>query len=84
MAICKLVQINFESIMYQYNICVFSILYLAVGCILISNLLVADLFMHSLSGMTLFYLVMFFFTPKVLLHEISSFCKASYIAIHKG
>ena len=49
----------------QYNIYVFSML--SLGCIVISelDLVVANLFMHSLSGMILLYLAMPFFTLKV-------------------
>ena len=45
---------------------------LSLGRIVISHLVVADLFMHSLSDMILLYLVMPFFTlkMKVFLHEI--------------
>ena len=43
---------------------------LSLGCIVISDLVVADLFMHSLSGMILLYLATPFFTLKVFLHEI--------------
>ena len=49
---------------------------LSAGHILILDLVVANLFMHSLSDMILLYLVTVF-TPKVLLHEIYyHFCKA--------
>ena len=51
-----------------YSIYVFSLL--SLGCILISDLVVADLFMHSLSGMILLYFATPFFTLKVFLHEI--------------
>ena len=40
--------------MFQYSIYAFSML--NVGCILISDLVVADFFMHSLPGMILLYL----------------------------
>ena len=43
---------------------------LSLGRIVISDIVVADLFMHSLSGMFLLYLVVPFFTLKVFLHEI--------------
>ena len=49
---------------------VFSIL--GLGRILISNLVVANLLMYSLSGMILLYLTAPFFTPKVFLDGISS------------
>ena len=45
---------------------------LNLGCIVISDLVVADLFMHSLSGMILLYLAMPTFTLKVFLHETPS------------
>ena len=41
-----------------------------LGCILIQDLLVTDLFMHSLSGMILLYLAIPFFYTKGVLHEI--------------
>ena len=43
---------------------------LSLGHILISDLLVANLFMHSLSGMILLYLATPLFTPQVFLHEM--------------
>ena len=43
---------------------------LSLGCILISDLLVANLLMYSLPGMILLYLATPFFTPKVFLDEI--------------
>ena len=39
---------------------------LSLGRIVISDLVVTDLFMHSLSGMILFYLAMPFFTLKYI------------------
>ena len=45
---------------------------LSLGRILISDVLVANLFMYSLPGMILLYLAMPFFTPKVFLDKISS------------
>ena len=48
------------------------LLSLEFGSILISNLVVTDLFMHSLPGMILPYLAIPFFTQKVFLHDISS------------
>ena len=49
---------------------------LSLGRILISDLVVADLFMYSVSGMILLYLAALFFTPKVFLHEdIISFAR---------
>ena len=44
---------------------------LGLGHILISDLVVANLLMHSLRGMILLYLATPFFTPKVFLDEIS-------------
>ena len=41
---------------------------LSLGHVVISDLVVADLFMHSLSGMSLLYLAMPF-TLKVFLHD---------------
>ena len=43
---------------------------LSLGCILISDLVVTNLFMYSLTGMILLYLSRLF-TLKVFLHEIS-------------
>ena len=43
---------------------------LSLGCILISDLVVANLLMYSLPGMILLYLAASFFTPKVFLDEI--------------
>ena len=48
------------------------------SCLLISDLVVTDLavanlFMHSLPSMILLYLAMSFFIPKVFLHEIHIF-----------
>ena len=45
---------------------------LSLGHILISDLVVTDLFMHSLSGMILLYLATPLFTPKMFnfLHEM--------------
>ena len=42
----------------------------SLGRILISDLVVTNLFMHSLLGMILLYLAMPFFTLKVFLHEM--------------
>ena len=39
-----------ESKLVQLNSNVFSMLLLSLGCILISDLVVTNLFMHSLSG----------------------------------
>ena len=47
---------------------VFSII--GLGRILISDLVVDDLFMYSLPGMILLYLATPFFTPKLFLDEI--------------
>ena len=55
---------NVSSIVFMYSVC------LSLGRILISDLVVADLFMHSLSGMILLYLAVPFFTLKVFLHKI--------------
>ena len=38
---------------------------LSLGCILISDPVVTDLFMHSSPGMILLYLAVLIFTPKV-------------------
>ena len=46
---------------------------LNLGCILISDFAVANLFMHSLPGIILLYLATLII-PKVFLHEILSFC----------
>ena len=70
----QLIAINASSILIiYYSIYVFSIL--SIGHILISDLVVIDLFMHSLTGM---YVCMIlrtllgctFFTTKEFLHEI--------------
>ena len=53
----------------QDSIYVFSML--SLGHIVISDLVVANLLMRSLSGMILLYLAVPFFTLKVFLHEIS-------------
>ena len=42
---------------------------LSLGRIVISDLVVTDLFMHSLSGMILLYLATPYFILKVFLHE---------------
>ena len=55
MAESKLVKLNFET--------------KSLGCIVISDLVVANLFMHSLPDMILLHLAMLF-TLKVFLHEI--------------
>ena len=47
---------------------VFSII--GLGRILISDLVVTNLLMHSLPGMILLYLAVPFFTPKVFLDEL--------------
>ena len=44
---------------------------LSLGCILTSDLVVANLFMYSLPGMILLLLGHNFFTSKVFLHEIN-------------
>ena len=43
---------------------------LSLGRILISDLVVANLFIHSLPGMILLYLAAPVFTSKLFLHEI--------------
>ena len=53
----------------QYNIYVFSML--SLGHILISDLVVTNLFIHLLPGMILVYLVASCFKSKVFLHEIN-------------
>ena len=53
----------------QYSISVFSLL--GLGHILMSDLVVAELFMHSLSCMIQLYLAMPSFILKVFLHEIT-------------
>ena len=58
----KLVQLNFENNSYIVNIYVFSML--NFGHILISDFVVADLFMHSLSGMILLCLATSFLHRK--------------------
>ena len=65
MAESKLVHLNFKN----SSIYIFSML--SLGHVLISDLVVADLFMHSLPGMILLYLAQLFYTKGVL-HEISS------------
>ena len=50
---------------------------LNLGRILISDLIVTNLFMYSLPGMILLYLAMFF-TLNMFLHKISSLCKVNY------
>ena len=52
----------------------------SLGCILISDLVVANLFMHSLPGMILLYLTTPFYT-KVFLREILLLSYDSCIAI---
>ena len=59
--------------LHSYNVfsvvLVFSML--SLGCILISDLFVANLLMYSLTGMILLYLTASFFTPKAFLDEIA-------------
>ena len=43
---------------------------LSLSCIVISDLVVANLLMYSLPGMILLYLAAPFFTPKVFLDDI--------------
>ena len=50
---------------------------LSLGHIVISDLVVINLFMHSLSGMILLYLAVPFFTLKVFLHEIQYHSKVT-------
>ena len=52
---CKLVQLNLEKIMCPLYY--LSIHVLSLGCILISYLVIIDLFMQTLSDMILFYLI---------------------------
>ena len=67
MAESKLVQLNFEnnsnSVYSSYNINVFSML--SLGCILVSDLVLVDLFMLSLPGMILLYLAALFYTKGI-------------------
>ena len=56
---------NVSSTVFMYSVAV-----LSLGRIVISDLVVANLFMHSLSGMILLYLTAPFFTLKVFLQEI--------------
>ena len=49
---------------------------LSLGSILISNLVVADLFMYSFPGIILLYLATSF-TPKVLCMKSHHFCKVN-------
>ena len=62
------------NVRVQYSIYVFGML--SLGCIVISDLVVTDLFMHSHSGMILAgmillcYLAAPFFTLNMFLHEI--------------
>ena len=67
------IKLNLQTIA-SYNVfsvvLVFSII--GLGCILISDLVVANLLMYSLPGMILLYLAVPFFTSKVFLDEISS------------
>ena len=66
--------LNFKNSRYNVSSIVFmySVAMLSLGRIVISDL-VADLFIHSLSDMTLLYLATPFFTLKVFLHEILSY-----------
>ena len=57
---------NVSSMVFMYVLSM-----LSLGCIVISDLVVVNLFMHSLSGMILLYLAAPFFTVKVFLHEIT-------------
>ena len=57
---------------------VFSII--GLGRILISDLVVANLLMYSLTGMILLYLAAPFFTPKVFLDEIKLYYKLNLIS----
>ena len=61
---------NVSSVVFIYIL-----LWLSLGSILILDLVVANLFMHSLPGIILLYLTAPFFIPKVFLHKISLLCK---------
>ena len=67
MAESKSVQLNFEN--SSYNVCIIIIFYafsmLSLGHILISDLVIANLFMHSLSDMILLYLATSFHTKGI-------------------
>ena len=78
MAKSKLVQLNLENDNYsvQYNF-MYSASMLSLGRILIPDLVVTNLFMHSPPCMILLYIAASFFTLKVFLHEIHT-----YIHIH--
>ena len=53
---------------------------LSLGYILISDLAVANLFMHSLPGMILLYLAMLFYTKGVFARNIITFIRLTIIA----
>ena len=76
----SLIELEAVAIMYSVAIVfMYSVYALSPACIIILDLTVTNLLMHSLSVMILIYLAMFFFTPKILLHEVNDFCKALYI-----
>ena len=66
--------LNFKNSKYIVSSVVFTYVFsmLNLGHIVISDVVVADLFMDAFSGMILLYLATPFFTLKVFLHEISS------------
>ena len=72
----KLVQLNFKNNSYSMF---YAFSMLSLGCILIQDLVVTNLFMHSLRDMILLYLATSIFTPKVFLHEIILYKKAWHI-----
>ena len=51
---------------------------LSLGCILISDLVVANLFMHSLPGMILLYLAALFYSKGVFAWDIITFVRFMY------
>ena len=66
----KLVQLNFENnSLSVYNVFIYAVCY-KPWCILISDLVVANLFMHSLPGMILLYLAMSFYTKGVFAWDL--------------
>ena len=72
MAESKLVELNFENNTYSVYSIIFMCSVLSLDCILISDLVVADLFMHSLPGSydsTLLGHVLFY-TEGAIVHEI--------------
>ena len=67
MAESKLVQLNLENSNCNVSSIVFmySVYMLRLGCIMISHLVVANLFMHSLPGLILLYLAAPFYSEGV-------------------